>query len=325
MNERLPTINQVKKVCAEFLSENFVVKKIDREGGDSAIFDISTNNKNYIFRSNGVRKNYDVEHAILKLAEQNGVKVPMAIAENIDVSPKLPLTFSVLEKILGDELEHLPLEIWPQIYKEVGSELAKLYKIKIDGYGIIDADCYRKTKKIVGSSTSWKNAVYGYCYNEFEEIKEKIKLEKLRNFSNSKLTKEQQSKILIIYGNLDNIIESLNGNIQEYEDRASLLHGDLHSEHFFVKNGHLEGIIDFNKTIVGDPLFDIAYSSIMPHGEMYEHLMKTSGVKMDMDRFALYRLLIATRKIHTRYVRFDYLHRYSEVLDVVLEELEKFS
>ncbi|MEK7169182.1 MAG: aminoglycoside phosphotransferase family protein [Patescibacteria group bacterium] len=323
MNIKSPSTSQVKKICSKFIKGDIVVKRRDREGGDSIVFDVYTNSKEYIFRVNGVRQNYDVEHAVLQLARQNGVKVPVVIAENANLD-KFPFTFSLQERLSGVELEHLTLKVWPKIFGEAGQELFKLYKIKVKGFGAIDASHYRKTGEITGSSLSWKNTIQALCVDRFNEIAQKIEKEKDENFIYSKLTRGQKVKLLEIYKNFDKITSKLN-NLEEFTGRPSILHGDLQRHNFIVENNHLTGIIDFNNVIIGDPLFDIAISSVMPHGEFYKHLLKTSKVKMDNDRFTLYRLIIATRKIHTRYVRFDYLHQYPEILDIVLEEVKKLS
>ncbi len=102
-----------------------------------------------------------------------------------------------------------------------------------------------------------------------------------------------------------------------------MLHGDLQRMNFIVSSNHLSGIIDFEHVLVGDPLFDISVASVMPDGELHKELLDKSGVKMDKDRFHLYRLLISFGKIYTRYVKKDYLHESSEILDFVLEELGK--
>lgn len=320
MKQQEPTVSDIKKISSNFINGNMTVTKMNREGGDSIVYEIHTDDKDYIFRASGIRQNYDVEHAILKIAKGKKIKVPSVIGENMNLD-KFPFTFSFQEKIEGVQLEKLPLKIWPSILEEVGQQLSMLYQVKVKGFGLADVMHYRKTGQIVGSNDSWKKAINDICMESFDQIIQKIKMEKNENFVNSKLTEEQKIKLLYIYDNFDQIILKLN-IIEDFDEDSSILHGDLHGEHFIVKDNHLNGIIDFNKTIVGDPLFEIAYLSVMPNGDLYKHLLKTSGVKLDIKRFNLYRLLIAARKIHTRYVRFDYLHQYPEILDVVIEELK---
>lgn len=321
MHIKSPSITQVKKICSKFIKGDYSVRKQNRKGGDSVVFDIHSEDQDFVFRSNAIPPNYDIEHAILNLAQKNGVKVSEPVAENVNLN-MYTITFSILKKLPGIELENLPLNNWPNILEEAGSELSKLYKLKIKGCGVVNSNHYHKTREIIGTSDSWKSVVQEYCSVKFTEIMKKIEKDKVDNFTNSKLTSEQRKKILYIYYNFDKIKSQLD-SFEEFNQTSSILHGDLHPQHFIVNKGYLTGLIDFNRAIIGDPLFDIAYFSVMPHGELYKHILKTSGVQMDKKRFSLYRLLIATRKIYTRYIKFDYLDQYPEILDIVLEELDK--
>lgn len=289
-------------------------------GGDSTSFDIETSTGQFILRTGGRRVNYDVEHAVLVLARQVSDKVPTSVAASIDTK-KYPFSFSLQKKLSGVELESLAQPHWPPILEQVGTELAKIYAIKIAGYGQLDPEIYREAGELEGKHRSWQNFLLDYFTSHLAELEVRLREDTDSDFAGSKLSTKQRRQVIEIYQSFDEV----GARVREvvWPHKASLLHGDLHGEHFLVGDNQLVGIIDFNKTFVGDPLFDIAYFSVMPGGELYSHLMRTSGVKMDKERFSLYRLIISIVKIHTRHIRFDYLHEYSEILDIAISELQK--
>ncbi|SRR5258708_6613903 len=318
--EYIPTLEDARKIVKEFLpEEKGIIKKIDREGGDSIVFSVGDN---YILRTCCERNNYDAERAILELGLEHGVKVPKVVAVNVDLD-QLPFSFSLQEKLQGIPLEVLPLDLWPQVFHEVGEEMAKLYEINVPGFGQIDLKYFRETGTLKGESNSWFEFINTLFESRKLQIIAKIKKDKENRFEGSKLNVTQIDKLLEISSRCDEIDKKIS-KLATDVDKASILHGDLHREHFIVNNRHLTGIIDFNKTWVGDPLFDIAYASIMSNGEkFYKNLLKGSRVKMNEDNFHLYRLMLAFGKIYTRYIQFDYLHEHSDILDFALEELNK--
>ncbi len=309
----------VQKVISEFIpDEHGEIKEIGNKEGNSRVFSIGDN---YILRIGGKENRYVIEHEFIKLAQKNGVKTPRLIAANEDLD-KFPFAFSIQEKLAGDSLDKLSESTWPNIFIEVGTELAKLYTIKMEGFGPIDIDRFNQNKELVGGFATWRDFVRSLFTKRKTEVLKKIEAEKADNFRASKLTLDQIDKLVRIGEKASEIDEKItNANFDLNESR--MLHGDLQRMNFIVSSNHLSGIIDFEHVLVGDPLFDISVASVMPDGELHKELLDKSGVKMDKDRFHLYRLLISFGKIYTRYVKKDYSHESSEILDFVLEELGK--
>jgi aminoglycoside phosphotransferase (APT) family kinase protein len=291
-------------------------------GIDSTVFNISTNKGELILRTGGGRSNYDVEHELLARVRSKGVKAPKPIASSIDLKMS-PFTYSLLEKFPGTSLNEAPSDIWPQVLKEVGGDLAKLHDIKLDGFGIIDPTTYRESGQLKGRRSSWYEALVGGFSFRLEETQKKIVAERNENFVNSTLPVDIQQKLLQIMNRVDEVWQRVSDSKSSLDIKGSLVHGDVHMDHIFVDQGSLVGLIDFNAAMVGDPLFDSAYFSVMEHGELYPHILEGSKETVDQRRFHLYRLLIAVGKIHTRYVANNYLHKSPQILDFALEELNR--
>lgn len=286
-------------------------------GGDSISYKVTTDKNNFILRTGGMRENYDVEHAFLKLLLNNKVKVGMPVADGKFSDGTY---FSLQQQLPGIDLYSVSEQFWPAILKEVGGQMHKAYQISVPGFGQISPEIFRKTGELVGSKKSWFAAVEEYFDYRSGSLAKRIR-EDLAS-GQTYISKELFLKVVAIVEKIPEVkkrIKLLTNKVPQ----AKIMHGDLHFEHFLVTNDHLSGIIDWNHTWVGDPLFDVAYLSIMPHGELYGNFLTSSGVKMDNEVFRLYRLLISVGKIHTRYVKKDYLEDYPEVVTIALEELEK--
>lgn len=323
MNKENPSRMQVEDLVSGVLRRKInSIKSINREGGDSCIFFVTTDSGEYYLRTGGKRQNYDVEHRILGILREAGVKVPKPIAASVNIK-KYGFSFSLQEKIPGKNMYETKPKLWPFLLKEVGKQLSLVYETKLPGFGAVDLEIFRKKGKLVGSQESWFKFVEKRFVNKFDSVVQKVNKEKVENFVNTNLTKSQLCQLLEIVDRYDEIKENITLMTKNQERPSGLIHGDLHFDHFIVKNGNLEGILDFNKTFIGDPLYDIAYFSVMPHGDLYRYLLKESGISINKDLFGIYRLLIAAGKIHVRYVQHDYLNRYPRILDVAIDELNK--
>ncbi len=317
-------IEQARDIAIQFSPEKVLRLEPIDIGGDSKTFRVFTENGNLILRTAGMRSNYDVEHAVLKLLTEKGVQAPFPLYAKIDSNDSTS-SFSLQKEIPGTDLNHsnLPKSLWPEIINEVGENLRIIHSIEINGFGNISPDKFRDTGKIVGGYNSWFDFVNYYFNSRVQPLIAKIEVDKKNGFKDSQISKELQEKILEIISKIPVVIDRARTVLEGINIDGVLLHGDLHADHFLVKNNRLSGIIDFNNAMVGDPILDIAYFSIMPHGELYPHLLKENDLDIDQQRFNLYRMLISIGKIHTRYVRHDYLKDYPEILDIALDEIKK--
>lgn len=320
MNKEIPSLERVSGILQNSLDEEILdVKHIERDGGDSIIFLAKTKSGKYFLRAGGKRENYDVENEVLKILEKNNVMVPETVF--CEMNPqKLGFAFMIQRKIPGKNMYKIERSLWPRILRSVGKQLSMIYKIKFPGFGPIDVDKFRNTGELVGSFDSWTEYLKDNFDKKIDGVAKKAKIQESNGFAHTNLSKLQIDKLLKIVDGAGLIKNKINKDI-DMKAGHSLIQGDPHFEHFLVDKGKLSGIIDFNKTLIGDPLYDIAYFSVMPNGEYYPDLLEKSGIKMDKELFEIYRLLIATGKIYTRYVEFDYLNRFSNVLDIVIDKL----
>ncbi|SRR5260221_597784 len=293
-------------------------------GGDSTTFRIVSETGNYILRSGGKRSNYDVEHAVLKLLIKKGVKVPVPVSDHIDISNP-DLSFSLQREIRGVDLfrSKLPVTFWPTVVEELGRNLKSVHSLAFSGFGPISTDVFRSTKKLIGSFDTYSEFINNYFSFRVKGFKERLIADEKNGFKDSNLNKEQIRKVIEIVDRIPEGQSRIDEGFVDYLSEGRLLHGDFHSQHILVNRKKFVGIIDFNNVSIGDPLFDIAYWSIMPKDGFTKELLDNSGIKMDEDKFRLYRLIISIGKLHTRYVTHNYLNEYPEIIDFALEELNR--
>ncbi len=322
----IPSIRQVEEIVSEVLgTSKLTVRLVEREGGDSCVFKVEAGEgQNYFFRTGGVRSNYDVEHAILKELRKSGIKVPEPVAANVDPDHH-PLSFSILRELPGTDLLSARGIDVSKCVRQVGVELAKIHRLTFPGFGSMDVNLFRSKGELGGSFKSWRELITDRFKSRMSIVAEKVEEERRKDFENSSLSKEQVGKVLKIVGATDEILARVEESREKLKiSQGRLLHGDLSLLHIIVLDGELVGLIDFNHAYVGDPFFDIAYFSLMTHGDKYyRDLLEGSGLDFDEEKFSLYRLVIAAGKIKTRYVEHNYLHKYPGILDVALEELSK--
>lgn len=320
---RAPDISEIRDIALKFVPHKIKGVRLINSGLDSFAFEIFTESENFVIRTSGRNQNYDVEHELLRIAKERGVRVSRPVAVNVDLDA-FPFAFSVLEKMPGGPLLKVDKGLWPRILEEVGQQLMLLHSIKLDGFGEVDKQRFRSLGVLVGGQSSWIKHVFGIFKLKVRALEAKFEVEKKENFEKSVLTKMQIGQLIEILSRIPWLMDKVENEKWEEEAPGSLIHGDIHFEHILVDGDMLSGLIDFNKTLVGDPLFDIAYFSVMPGGEYYPHILKSTGLTWNDKKFHLYRLLMSIRKIHTRYVAYNYLHLQPKVLNIAIEELSYF-
>jgi hypothetical protein len=112
--------------------------------------------------------------------------------------------------------------------------------------------------------------------------------------------------------------------------QPNLLHGNIHPGSIYVDQGRYAGLGDFRAILLGDPVDDLAYFSLMPQGERLAPFVKqgweeVKGSQDIAEKFHLYRLWESYRKIYTRYTKHHYLEDYPEPLTFAQQELAYFN
>ena len=323
MMEALQVNPEVENVAVSLLGNgDLQIRKI-ATGRDSTSYKIESANGDYVLRTAGSKENYDVEHYILRLLKEKGIRVPVPVAESVDFL-KYPFAFSLEEKLPGVSLAEAEKENWPQVIKEVGEQMAIVYDLKFPGFGSIDAKYFRKTGQIQGSKSLWSDYLLQSYDRRTDRVRKKFKADQKAGFIGSRLSNDQKEKLTIVVNNIDQVRDEILSARQTLDvKQGRLIHGDISAMHILVVKNKLSGILDFNDAKIGDPLYDIAIFSVGTKGDYYKDLMSGAALRFDENRFHLYRLMTSIWKLDIRYVRQNYLHQNPRILDTALEEIRQ--
>ncbi|MBD3253160.1 phosphotransferase [Candidatus Pacearchaeota archaeon] len=209
--------------------------------------DINKEPKKAIVRfSNNEKEEYDLakEKFIIELLLKNDIPAPRILFFHDDCM--------ILEKLKGIRLD----TIWNSIskperldiVKKLGRLLKKIHKIKFKNFGKI-------TKKGIISNKGFEFKKIGNKANYSPFLRECLSLfgeDFFRLLSYKHLSTEFVTKFIkVVYTNLD---------IIDYSGKPTLIHGDFHKSHIFVKKKNnkweITGIIDFEFARSSSPEYD---------------------------------------------------------------------
>jgi aminoglycoside phosphotransferase (APT) family kinase protein len=113
----------------------------------------------------------------------------------------------------------------------------------------------------------------------------------------------ERAQILSLFSRADAVLAS--------RDRPALLHGDLGGHNVLVADGRVVGLIDWEDSLLGDPLFDFAGLATFHPRRRHDTIIEACGIvgrAAELHLFWLYYLRIALAKtVHRQ--RFGYLDR----------------
>lgn len=238
---------------------------------------------------------------------------------------KFPLGYDILETVRVSD------EDMQRIMLDLGRYLAVLHSVRGDGFGDIDPKTMDNDLKFVGQYKNWYQLVlesFKYALENFQEFakKEKTAGRKLTGLSNS--NRKLMEKII---GKKDSIIKTIKAHkgILEVVD-SRFLNGNVYMGSIVVNNSKFVGLADFHQPLLGDPVDDLAYFSVMPRGDKYIKFVlagwseKISDPALE-EKMHFYRLLESFRKIVRRYTKHQYLEDYPEPLKIAAEELSYYN
>ncbi len=235
----------------------------------------------------------------------------------------------------GKPLEELSLdEITTRgIMEDLGKFLGRLHSIPREGYGWANGVLFNSTGILKGQHRSF----YDFWLEFFNSLSDEMHLtliqEKKTGVSQTPLSPHNRELLEQLLDARSRVLRIMQQNRSLFDSApAKFLNGNIHLGSIYVDKGKFSGLADFNQFLFGDPVDDLAYFSVMPHGEKYladVHWGWTRSFKEEPDdyypRLHLYRLLEAYRKIFTRYTRHHYLEDYPEPLEIAGQELGYFS
>lgn len=233
----------IDKIILEIFKESSEYVNTIDSGTLHSIFIVRIKDAEYIikvsFNKNIKDFNFLLENFISDTLSNKGFPCSKVIA--VDISRrKFPLDYQILEKAMGRSLYDLSKSEGIN-YKQLidlGKVVGRLHKIKTRKFGAFNIKKIFK-KELVGIFDSWK---------DFLLINIDKHLSVCKNIGAlNGLEAKRIKKNLLIYGDL-------------FKDlKPALLHGDLANHNIFVKGDKVSCLIDWEDSLSGDPIFDIAY------------------------------------------------------------------
>jgi thiamine kinase-like enzyme len=196
----------------------------------------SDENEEMIFRRQLRRSKIDFETRlkITQLSEVLPIPLPRIIASGFfESKEESSFYWLVEEKLPGEwlELVNVDKEARKAVLKELGAILRRLQKIPVKGYGKFVETSF------VGSFSS---------YSEWLQSKRNRYLTAMYSDAISEILME---KICVSYDYL----------VNHFNCEPVLCHGDLHPGNIIVYQGVIQGLIDWEQVMAGDPAYDFAY------------------------------------------------------------------
>jgi len=223
-----------------------------------------------------------------------------------DMKSKDDLAFHVIEKMPGVALQR-HLEAYPKDEKslvfEIGSMLARLNKIEVDGFGPFDNE-KAKTGKLEGLHNNLESSMNaGLNFNLDVLVAEKI-------------IDMNQSKSVKSFFQNNELLES---------KKSYLIHNDFADWNVLVDGKKITAILDFDECVGGDPIQDIACWSTFFDPDRLEFFLDGYWSVADkptdfLEKFELFRLRYVISKMTLRVRRYNW-----EKSEFIKEKIKKGS
>ena len=248
-------------------------------GYTSQVYEASLGNDTVFIRINKESRVFEVEILGYEILKKQGIPVPKILGYK-DNPPSIGHPTMIMSSAIGTTIDEANLspEEEDMVFEKLGKTLKKINETKLEGYGLLKA----KDGELVGEFSSWK---------AYQETQQK-KYHEALNFCTEKkyLTESESDKVKAV---CDEIMSLDIG-------KASLVHRDLHSSHFFVKNTDITGIIDLGGIMASDPRYDIAMSIIFQNPQQQKNFKKGYGELVNDPMVNKYFIVIAIKKIQFR-------------------------
>lgn len=253
-----------------------------------------TNGKEVIIRCHpkGVKNGYfHSESVAAELALKNGI--PAYKTYDIqDLTETNNISYQIIEKLSGETVQFY-LKDHPekesQIVYEMGKTMAKLHKIKVEGFGPFDNDI-AKTGRLIGRHKTLQESINaGLDENLSRLVKYDI------------LTDEVASKIKNLF--TDNNLLKVN--------EAVLVHNDFVDWNLLTDGNTISGVVDWDECVGGHPVQEIAGWATFFAPERINEFLKgyfseTEKCNNFEELFQLFRLRYTICKMALRIKRYNY-------------------
>lgn len=215
------------------------------------------------------------------------------------------------------------------VLQNVGQELAKINIVRGEGFGWVNPLRAVITRRFVGKHESWYEFLLAFYDQQTQTLDKVFAEEKETGKYHTPMSQENREQLDYLHSQrplVRGILEKKKGLLSNVSPQ--LLHGNVYIGSIFVKpNGSYAGLGDFAQMLLGDPVDDLAYFSVMPKGDKLSPALqqgwKDATGEMDIEeKTHLYRLWQSYRKTYTRYIKHRYLNEYPEPLAIGREEID---
>ncbi|MBU0570174.1 phosphotransferase [Patescibacteria group bacterium] len=220
------------------------IKKYKRilDGEVNEVYDVKTKTGNVIVRFSQEEDGFTLENWAIGESKKKDVPVPKILFVGDVKNGEKKIAVVVESKIAGNSLtsliakKQLSDKQIENIVNQAGEILAKIHSIVPSKFGRLHGTG-------VGSCDTWGSYVLRPTTIEY--------LDKINKLA---------FQIKIPLKQIDSILKIIKANKKAYSKITPLLlHGDYVSDHVFVSDNQISGIIDFGFCISGDPLYDFSW------------------------------------------------------------------
>jgi len=233
----------VTEIGREFFQTEEVRVRSAGGEGNHYTYVIEAGGREVFFRADDgkIADDYMVaEGAAMRLAQQHGVRVPEVYHCDVSLA-RHPVRFQIMELLAGQPLNNFHRRQTldkESVGAELGTMLARLHGVQLDGFGFLDTRVLLDTGRLKGLDLSNRD-FFGKRLDDH--------LRQLRD--SGFLTAAQAGdieKVLVRHMHLLDI------------PQGSLLHKDIAFWNIIGTENRIEAIIDWDDAIIGDPADDLA-------------------------------------------------------------------
>lgn len=255
----------------------------------------------------GIRNGYFfVESLASKIALENGIPAYQTYCIH-ELENQSDISYQVIEKLAGDTIqfylkEHPEKE--EQLVIEMGKTMARLHKIKTNGFGPFDNE-QAKNGNLKGIHKTLKDSINAGLEENLERlVKYNI------------LTKEVADKMKSLFED----------NELFHSDVSVLIHNDFADWNLLTDGNTITGVLDWDECVAGNPIEEIACWSTFFDPERIKPFLKgyfSETLKYDNfdEMFQLMRLRYTISKMALRIKRYTY--EQTPFLKSMIEKGEK--
>lgn len=255
---------------------------------------VLTNGKEVIIRCHpkGVRNGYFfAESLACTIAQEIGIPTYKTYVIH-ELQDENDISFQVIEKLDGNNIK-LYLEEHPekeeQLVYEMGKVMARLHKIKVNGFGPFDNE-KAKNGELIGLHSSLKSSVNAGLDENLQRL-----------VANDLFSQEIANKIKSLFEN-NPLLES------KY---AILVHNDFADWNLLTDGNTIVAALDWDECVGGDPIEEIACWSTFFDPDRLDAFLKgyfSETIKYDNfdEKFQLMRLRYTVSKMALRIKRYKY-------------------